>query len=80
MEYNAPNKRFGVSFLFAKRKTWKLDFNTTFEVNYRIFRNSNQFLFFQYYNGYGENLLDYKEFRSQIRVGLVIKPKLFSSY
>jgi phospholipase A1 len=80
MEYNAPSKRFGVSFLVVKRKTWKLDFNTVVELNYRIFRNSNQFLFLQYYNGYGENLLDYKEFRSQIRVGLVIKPKLFSSY
>jgi phospholipase A1 len=78
--YNSPNKRFGASIEFVKRKNWKLDFNTTIELNYRLFRNENQYFFVQYYNGYGENLLDYNQFRSQIRFGLVIKPRLFSNY
>jgi phospholipase A1/A2 len=80
ISYNSPNKRFGAAMTITKRENWKLDFNTTLELNYRIFRSSNQYLFLQYYNGYGENLLDYNQFRSQIRVGLVIKPALFSSY
>jgi phospholipase A1 len=80
VSYNAPNSRFGVAAEFVKRKTWKPDFNTTIELNYRVFRRSNQFIFLQYYNGYGECLLDYNVFRSQLRVGFVIKPKLFSSY
>ncbi|MDE5957361.1 MAG: phospholipase A, partial [Muribaculaceae bacterium] len=33
-----------------------------------------------YYNGYGENLLDYNQFHSRLRVGLVFKPHLFSDY
>jgi phospholipase A1 len=80
IEYNSPNKRFGASIMITKRKTWKLDFNTVVELNYRIFHSSNQYFFVQYYNGYGENLLDYNEFHSRLRVGLVIKPKLFSDY
>jgi phospholipase A1 len=80
LAYKSHNRRFGASAVFVKRKTWKPDFNTIIELNYRIFRKSNQYLFLQYYNGYGENLLDYNKFRSQLRVGFVIKPKLFSDY
>jgi phospholipase A1 len=79
-EYKSPDSRFGAAVTLSKRKTWRLDFNTVVELNYRLFRKSNQYLFLQYYNGYGENLLDYDKFRSMVRVGIVIKPKLFSSY
>lgn len=74
------NKRFGVSIVLTKRRGWKMNYNTTVELNYRIFKRDNQFLFLQYYNGYGEGLLDYKQFHSMVRVGLVIKPRLFSDY
>ncbi len=47
---------------------------------FRIFKRENQYLFFQYYNGYGEGLLDYNKFHSQFRVGLLIRPKLFSDF
>ncbi|MDE5661784.1 MAG: phospholipase A, partial [Muribaculaceae bacterium] len=46
----------------------------------RIFKRDNQYLFLQFYNGYGEGLLEYNKFHSQIRVGLLIKPKLFSDF
>ncbi len=78
--FSTPNKRFGASVILTKRKGWKLDYNTIIELNYRIFPRDNQYLFFQYYNGYGEGLLAYKEFHSQLRVGIVIKPQLFSEY
>jgi phospholipase A1 len=78
--FASHNKRFGAAVLLVKRKTPRLDFNTVVEVNYKFFRKSNQYCFLQYYNGYGENLLYYNEFRSQLRIGLVIKPKLFSEY
>ena len=78
--YNSPNHRFGASVHLVKRKTWKPDFNTVIELNYRIFRNSNQYFFLQYYNGYGEYLLDYNKFSSHLRLGLVIKPRLFSEF
>ena len=74
------NRRFGVSVILTKRKGWKLNYNTIVELNYRLFKRDNQYLFMQYYNGYGEGLLAYKEFHSQLRVGIVIKPTLFSDY
>lgn len=74
------NKRFGISVILTKRKGWRLNYNTTLELNYRLFKGENQYLFLQYYNGYGEGLLAYKEFHSTVRLGIVIKPRLFSDY
>ncbi|MDE6609734.1 MAG: phospholipase A, partial [Muribaculaceae bacterium] len=54
--------------------------NTTVEFGYKISKNDNQYLFFQYFNGYGEGLLDYKTFRSEFRIGMVIRPKYFSDF
>lgn len=78
--FTSINNRFGVAINLVKRKGWKPNFNTTVEFNYRIFKRDNQFLFVQYYAGYGEGLLAYKEYHSMLRVGLVIKPRLFSDY
>ena len=78
--FNSLNGRFGVSVILTKRRGWKMNYNTIVEINYRIFRRDNQYLFLQYYNGYGEGLLAYKEFHSQLRAGIVIKPRLFSDY
>ena len=75
-----PDKKFGWGLTLVKRKGWNLNFNTIVEFNWRIHKKSNQYLFVQYYNGYGENLIDFKQFHSRLRVGLVIKPKFFSEY
>lgn len=79
-QFYTNNRRFGMSILLTKRKGWNLNYNTTLELSYRIFKHDNQFLFLQYYNGYGEGLLAYKEFHSMLRVGLCIKPRIFSEY
>lgn len=76
----SPGRRFGASIILTKRKGWNLNYNTVIELNYRIFRRDNQYLFLQYYNGYGEGLLEYNRFHSSLRVGIVIKPRLFSDY
>jgi len=78
--FTSSNSRFGFAINLVKLKGWRQSYNTTVEFNYRIFPRDNQFLFVQYYSGYGEGLLDYKEYHSMIRVGLVIKPRLFSDY
>ncbi len=78
--WTSVNKRFGAGVTLVKRKGWNLNYNTIIEFNYRLFKRDNQFLFVQYYNGYGEGLLAFKEFHSQLRVGLVIKPRLFSDF
>lgn len=74
------DKRYGFAVTLIKRKGWNLNFNTIVEFNCRLFKRDNQFFFIQYYNGYGENLLDYKQYHSRLRAGIVIKPKWFSEY
>lgn len=78
--FQNPNNRFGLSVILTKRRGWRLNYNTIVEFSYRIFKRDNQSLFVQYYNGYGEGLLAYKEYHSALRVGIVIKPTLFSDY
>lgn len=76
----SPNRKFGASVNLVKRRGWNLSYNTTIEFSYRFNNNQNQYLFMQYYNGYGEGLLEYKQFHTELRVGIVIKPPLFSDY
>lgn len=80
MQFNALNNRLGVAVTLVKRRGWKLNYNAIVELSYKLFPRDNQYIFLQYYNGYGEGLLAYKEFHSTVRVGIVIKPKLFSDY
>lgn len=75
-----PDKKFGFGITWIKRGNFKLDFNTIWEFSWRISKKTNINLFAQYYNGYGEDLLHYNQFRSMLRVGLVFKPKFFSDF
>lgn len=80
MTYTSHNKRWGGALTLVKRSGWNLSYNTIVELYYKLTKDQNQYLFMQYYNGYGEGLLDYKQFHSELRVGIVIKPRLFSEY
>ncbi|MDR0573568.1 MAG: phospholipase A [Tannerella sp.] len=66
--------------LLATWRTESFSFNTQWELSFKLNKKVNQYLFIQYYNGYGENLLDYNRFKSIIRIGFVIKPRDFSIY
>lgn len=78
--YLTANRRFQGTIMLTKRRGWNLNYNTVVELSFRLIKRDNQYLFIQYYNGYGEGLLDYNKFRSQLRVGFVIKPRFFSDY
>lgn len=75
-----PNKEWSWGLTWVKRQGWNLNFNTIWEVSWRVSDKMNLNLYAQYYNGYGENLIDYKQFHSRFRVGLVFKPKFFSEF
>lgn len=74
------NRKFTGAVTLVKRAGWNLNYNTIVEFGYRFSTKSNQYFFLQYYNGYGEGLLDYKVWKSQLRLGIVIKPQLFSDF
>lgn len=75
-----PNKRFSWGLTWVKRSGFNLNFNTIWDFSWRVSDKTNLNLFAQYYNGYGENLLDYKQFHSRLRVGIIFKPKFFSEF
>lgn len=79
INYHNRNRRFHAGLLTTWR-TESFSFNTQWEFSFKLNEKVNQFLFIQYYNGYGENLLDYNQFKSVIRMGFVIKPRDFSIY
>ena len=64
-------------------KNWEVQFKgwiPQIELSYKFNNNENQYFFLQYYNGYGENLLEYNQYKSMLRIGFVIKPQDFSIY
>lgn len=75
-----PNKEFSWGLTLVKRSGFNLNFNSIWEMSWRVSDKTNLNLFAQYYNGYGENLIDYKQFHSRFRVGIVFKPKFFSEF
>ena len=77
----SDNRRWVFSATYIKRKNWNpFSANIQLDLGFRIHHNSNQFIFLQYYNGYGECLLDYNKYHSRLRVGLLIRPELFSDF
>ena len=80
IQISSRDKKFGLAVTLVKRKGWNFNYNTIVELNYRLFKKDNQYLFLQYYNGYGENLLDYNKYHSRLRSCIVIKPKFFSEF
>ncbi len=79
IHYHSNDNRF----IFGVLSTWRTNsfsFNTQCDLSFKIHNNENQYLFIQYYNGYGENLLDYNKYKSVVRIGFVIKPQGFSLY
>ena len=74
------DRKFSLSVMLARRARGMFNFNTTVEAAWRWSLKSNQYLFAQFYNGYGEGLLNYKQYTSHIRLGIVIKPTLFSQF
>ena len=79
-QYISTNKRWVIDATFVKRQGWNLSFNSIVNVGFRISKKDNQFLMLHFYDGYGENLLDYNKYHCRLRVGLLIRPAFFSEF
>lgn len=79
-QLNTNDRKFTLGATFVKRQGWNMNWNTNIQLGFRIHKNSNQYLYLDYYNGYGEGLLAYKEFHNRLRIGILIRPTFFSEY
>ncbi|MDR1938068.1 MAG: phospholipase A, partial [Tannerellaceae bacterium] len=79
LNYKMLNDRLWISAVINPRKRFG-NFNTQLEINYKVNPKSNQYLFLQWYNGYGESLLEYNQYTSMVRVGICIKPFMRNIY
>ena len=79
-QFVSNNKRWVADVTFVKRKGWNFSFNTIVNVGFRIRKKDNQFIMLHFYDGYGENLLDYNKYHCRLRVGLLIRPTFFSDF
>ena len=78
--YTSNNERLNCSVVMIKRAEWNLSANWKIEIAYKIFKLDNQYVFLQFYNGYGESMIAYKYFQRCVRVGIVIKPNSFTIF
>lgn len=79
INYRNTNDRIGISAVINPRRKIG-NFNTQLDVSFKINPKSNQYLFVQWYNGYGESLLAYNQHTSMIRLGICIKHPLRNLY
>lgn len=80
LQFISNNKRWVADMTLVKRKGWNLSCNTIINVGFRIREKDNQFLMLHFYDGYGENLLDYNKYHCRLRLGLLIRPTFFSDF
>lgn len=71
--------RFWISAVINPRGNFR-SCNTHLEFNYKISPKVNQYIFLQWYNGYGEGLYDFNKYTSMVRIGICIKPPLRNLY
>ena len=80
MAITSPEERFYGGLTFVMRGGWNFKCNVIAEFAWRVSKKTNLNLYAQYYYGYGEDLLDYNQLHSRLRVGLVFRPRFFSEY
>ena len=79
-QFLTEDQRWVADVTFVKRKGWNLNFNTIMNVGFRLSKRRNQYLMLHFYDGYGENMLDYNKYHCNLRVGLLIRPTFFSDF
>ncbi len=79
-QFISANRRWVADVTFVKRQGWNLNFNTILNVGFRFSKRDNQYLMLHFYDGYGENLLDYNKYHCRLRIGLLIRPNFFSDF
>lgn len=72
-DFRSANDKFRSSFMLEKRGRWDFGFNFQLEVAYKIGNLDNIYAYAQYYSGYAQGILNYKQLQNYVRVGIVLK-------
>ncbi len=78
--FSTNNKRLNFSMMLTPTYRSRIGINSKFELNVRALRKQPVYAIMQYYNGYGENLLDYDIYKSRLRFGFAFKPRDFNRF
>lgn len=74
-----PTPRLMLELELRKAFNWDLKGSAQLALSYKLDEDANQYLYLQYYLGYGESLIEYDQNVSMIRVGVVFKD-LFGNF
>lgn len=77
LNYKSVNDRLGASLVI---NPCKKAVNTQLELIFMPNKNANQYLFIQWFQGYGESLLEYHRYSSMARLGICIRPAMRNLY
>lgn len=80
LTYSSLKKKYNLSCVITKRAGAFFDANVQLNFSVRMFSNEDLYLFLEYYDGYGECLLNYNEYRQRVRIGLSLKSNLISIF
>lgn len=78
--FSTNDKRLNFSMMLTPTYRNRLGINSQFEINCRLMKKQPVYAIVQYYNGYGENLLDYDVYKSRLRIGFALKPRDFCRF
>lgn len=79
VDYRTKNERWWFTANITPRRN-VITMNTTLSAAFQVSKKFNQYLFFEFYNGRGDSLLEYKEYDLKLRIGMCIKPDFFSVF
>ena len=79
LSYRGLKDKMKFSLVLNPRKKFS-SVNTQVDFSYRLNKKANVYFFAQWYNGYGEGLLEYNKYRSMVRFGISLRPDMLIFY
>ncbi|WP_134091377.1 phospholipase A [Olivibacter sp. XZL3] len=73
VNYSIKPNKWSFDITAKKGKGWNKKGSMQAQLNWRPFKDENQHLMLQWFQGYGESLIDYQKHTSMIRLGFVLK-------
>jgi phospholipase A1 len=80
MTYIFKPKKLLLDCTIRKGSQWDWKGSIQTQLNYRAFKNGNEYFTLQWFQGYSEDLINYAEKVSMLRIGFIIKPNYMNLY